>query len=152
LRFLADENFPGPVVDALKSEGHDVLWARIAFPGAKDKALLSRAQAENRILLTFDKDFGELAFRSGLPASCGIVLFRLPASPPRQLHDRVMMALRQRIDWIGHFSVVEENRVRTTPLPRDNGKTGRRPWEAREPRAVYRVGKPKTKSRSRKRK
>src|SRR5712691_921548 len=78
MRFLANENFPGDAVAALVAAGHDVVWIRIAAPGSKDDDILAWAVRERRVLLTFDKDFGELAWRVGLPASSGIVLFRLP--------------------------------------------------------------------------
>jgi len=57
MRLLADENFPKPIVDALRAEGHDVLWARTDLAGASDFALLDRAESEARIILTLDKDF-----------------------------------------------------------------------------------------------
>jgi hypothetical protein len=63
MRFLADENFPGDGVNALRLEGHDVLWISETASGATDARVLEMAQAEARILLTFDKDFGELAWR-----------------------------------------------------------------------------------------
>ena len=82
MRFLADENFPGDAVTALRAAGHDVLWIRADAPGIIDQDVLARSFEDARVLLTFDKDFGELAWRSGLPASCGIVLFRLPVLGP----------------------------------------------------------------------
>ncbi len=77
MQFLANENFPLDAGDALRGVAHDVIWIRTDAPGSKDPDILKRAVAENRILLTFDKDFGDLAFQFGLPATCGIVLFRL---------------------------------------------------------------------------
>ena len=77
---LANENFPRFAVDALRAAGHDVLWVRTEYPGATDEQVIQAAQTEERILLTFDKDFGELAFRSGLRADCGVILFRLTLS------------------------------------------------------------------------
>ncbi|MBW4639087.1 MAG: DUF5615 family PIN-like protein [Gloeocapsa sp. UFS-A4-WI-NPMV-4B04] len=78
MRFLADENFLGDAVLALQQQGYDVVWIRIDAPGSSDQQVLARAQVEQRIILTFDKDFGELAFRFGLLATSGIILFRLP--------------------------------------------------------------------------
>jgi predicted nuclease of predicted toxin-antitoxin system len=46
--------------------------------GSNDEEVLEIAMKEERILITFDKDFGELAFKKGLPAACGIILFRVP--------------------------------------------------------------------------
>jgi hypothetical protein len=68
-------------------------------------------------LLTFDKDFGELAFRHGLPAESGVVLLRLAASDPDTLTGRAVAALESRDDWSGRFSVVEPERIRMTELP-----------------------------------
>jgi predicted nuclease of predicted toxin-antitoxin system len=77
MRFLANENFPLDAVALLRKQGHDVAWIRQDAPGSLDEDVLARA--ENRILITFDKDFGELAFRVGLPVSIGIILFRITA-------------------------------------------------------------------------
>jgi predicted nuclease of predicted toxin-antitoxin system len=77
MRFLANENFPGEAVTALQTTGHDVSWVRVLAPGMNDHDVLAWAVRESRVLLTFDKDFGELAWSRGLPATCGIVLFRI---------------------------------------------------------------------------
>ena len=82
MRILANENFPGPVIAALRERGHDVLSVKATMRGADDPAVLRRAQADDRLVVTFDKDFGELAFRFGLPASSGVVLFRLSGTNP----------------------------------------------------------------------
>jgi predicted nuclease of predicted toxin-antitoxin system len=117
VNFLANENFPLDAVEVLRVAGHDVAWIRTDSPGITDPQVLARAVAEERILLTFDKDFGELAFHAGLPATCGIVLFRLPASSAGQLAAQVAVAIASRTDWAGHFSVVEPTRIRMRPLP-----------------------------------
>ena len=117
MNILANENFPRNAVTALREEGHNVVWIRTDAPGSSDEQVLARAQAENRVLVTFDKDFGELAFRAGLPASSGVILFRI--STPSAAHiARVAVAiLSSRADWAGHFAVIEDERIRMTPLP-----------------------------------
>ena len=117
MRILANENFPGDAVEALRVSGHDVLWIRTAAPGSSDPVVLARAQGENRILITFDKDFGELAFRSRLPASSGIILFRISAPSAHYIAEVVTGVLDSRADWTGHFSVVDDRRVRMIRLP-----------------------------------
>jgi len=62
VRVLADENVPKKAVEALRERGHDVLWVAEVAPGSKDEEVLALAIREGRILLTFDKDFGERAF------------------------------------------------------------------------------------------
>lgn len=114
--FLANENFPFDAVEALRQNGHDVAWIRVDSPGISDPEVLSRAQAENRILLTFDKDFGELAFRSKLPARSGIILFRIKAPSSAAVAEKVVRAIALRDDWQGHFSVVEDDKVRMRTL------------------------------------
>ena len=117
MRFLANENFPHDAVDALRSDHHDVAWVRIDAPGSGDEDVLARARHESRIIVTFDKDFGELAFHSRLPASCGIILFRVTPRSPEFIVRLVTRAIGSRDDWVGNFAVVEEHRVRMRPLP-----------------------------------
>jgi len=117
MKVLANENLPRDAVEALRRDGHDVLWARTDMPGVPDPQIMARARAEGRVLLTFDKDFGELAFRSGLVAPCGIILFRLGSRSPSEAASAVLTVVRAREDWSGHFAVVEPGRVRLVPLP-----------------------------------
>lgn len=120
MRLLADENVPRAIVDELRSRGHDLVWVRATSPGISDPEVLTLARAEARILLTFDKDFGELAFRQRLDVSPGVVLVRL-LLPPEELARRVAEVLESRDDWSGQFSVVEQERVRmVTPVSRSD--------------------------------
>jgi predicted nuclease of predicted toxin-antitoxin system len=121
MRFLANENFPLDTVDALRNAGHDVAWVRTDAPGSSDPQVLQRAVAEARVLLTQDKDFGELAYQAGLPSACGIVLFRLPAPSSSVLARWVVTAIESRTDWAGKFAVVEPGRIRMRPLPTSQG-------------------------------
>jgi len=118
MRILANENVPGDAVTALRAAGHDVLWVRTDAPGSADTAILELAVRESRVLLTFDKDFGELAWRARLPATCGIILLRIPM-PPSEAAARVIAEIvSRRADWPGNFAVIGPNRIRVRPLPR----------------------------------
>jgi len=117
MRIVADENVAGPVVHVLRERGHDVLWVKESMRGAGDRAVLERARAEARLIVTFDKDFGELAVRSGLPATSGVVLFRLSGASPQDDNARVLAVLESRSDWSGHLAVVTGERIRMRPLP-----------------------------------
>ncbi len=123
MRILANENFPGEAVEALRSRGHDVAWVRTEAPGSKDLEVLAWATSENRILATFDKDFGELVFRMGVSAPSGVILFRIAPSSPSHVASMTVAVLESRTDWAGHFSVIEENRLRMTPLPSKGNQT-----------------------------
>jgi predicted nuclease of predicted toxin-antitoxin system len=117
MRLLANENFPADAIEALRKRGHDVAWIRTDAAGSTDRQVLERAQAENRILVTFDKDFGELAFRTKLPSSSGVVVFRISVPSSEHIARVAVQVLESRTDWSGHFSVIEDTRVRMTPLP-----------------------------------
>ena len=71
MRLLADENFPKPIVEALRAGGHDVLWARTDCAGWKDVVLLDLAESEARIVLTLDKDFWQIAVQPDTPGAIG---------------------------------------------------------------------------------
>lgn len=118
MRILANENFPADAVTALRQRGNDVVWIRTDAPGCRDVEILARAQREERIVITFDKDFGELAFRFGLPASSGVILFRISVPSSAHAARVAVAALDSRTDWAGHFAVVEDRRIRMTPLPK----------------------------------
>jgi hypothetical protein len=71
---------------------------------------------DERILLTFDKDFGELARASALPSTCGVVPFRMPMPKPGDVGQRLGNLVTSRDDWAGNFSVIEPARIRMRPL------------------------------------
>jgi predicted nuclease of predicted toxin-antitoxin system len=116
MRFLANENFPGVAVAAIAADGHDVIWIRAAAPGMRDPDVLAWAARDGRILLTFDKDFGELARATALPSTCGVVLLRIPMPRPSDVGRRLADLIAARNDWAGHFSVIEPGRVRMRRL------------------------------------
>jgi predicted nuclease of predicted toxin-antitoxin system len=76
LKILADECCPSAVVVALRSDGHNVQYVAEDSPSTPDKNVLSRALADERIVLTEDRDFCELVFLNKLP-TYGIVLVRI---------------------------------------------------------------------------
>jgi predicted nuclease of predicted toxin-antitoxin system len=71
---------------------------------------------KNRILLTYDKDFGEPAVRNGISPSWGIIFLRIPQKNPDWIAGYIRDVIRSRQDWEGHFSVIEEERIRMRPL------------------------------------
>jgi predicted nuclease of predicted toxin-antitoxin system len=117
MRFLTNENIARFVVERLRQAGHDVLSAKESMKGQADSQILARAVAESRVLVTFDKDFGELAFRSRLPATCGVVFFRITQGGRDKDVQRVLDALLSRDDWSGAFWTVADQRIRRRSLP-----------------------------------
>jgi predicted nuclease of predicted toxin-antitoxin system len=123
MRILADENVPGIAVATLRDQGHDVSWIREESPGAEDITILAKATEEERLLVTFDKDFGELAFRRRVPSPQGIVLFRISMPSADYVARVALTALESRSDWAGHFAVIEDDRIRLVPLPQPRNGT-----------------------------
>lgn len=107
MRILADENFPKPVVDALRAEGHDVLWARTDHAGARDVVLLDLAEAEARIVLTLDKDFWQIAVQRRSPLEqSGVVLFRVHPATTERLAPLVRAFIATDTAWARHISII----------------------------------------------
>ena len=122
MRLCANENISEDCVIRLRQTGHDVLWIREAAPGSPDPAVPARALAEGRLLITFDKDFGELVFGRGAKAARGIVLFRIAQPSSAAVAERVATVLASRDDWVGHFSVVDDFTIRMRQLRKsENG-------------------------------
>ena len=118
-RFLADENFPKRSIDLLRDAGHDVAAIRERDRGATDPDVLERASREDRVLLTFDRDFGEMIFLLNLPAPPGIVYFRLdPNWQTDERAVRLQALLRDpNASLATSFTVAMENRSRQRSLP-----------------------------------
>ena len=94
MRLVADESVDGPIVYRLREEGHDVWYIAEMEPGLSDDAVLELANREADLLVTADRDFGELVFRRRRPAP-GIVLVRLAGVPPMAKAEIVSVALRE---------------------------------------------------------
>ena len=88
MRFLADESCDVIVVDGLRAAGHDVLAIAEASPGTDDVEVIRLAVSEQRILLTEDKDFGQLVFAQRERAG-GILFLRYPSSAREQIAREV---------------------------------------------------------------
>jgi len=107
MRLLADENLPKPIVEALRAEGHDVLWARPDLAGTSDVALLERAESEARIVLTLDKDFWQIAVQRRTPlGQSGVVLLRVHPATSENLAPLVRAFCEADAAWSGHISIV----------------------------------------------
>lgn len=117
MRLILNENISSTVAQSLRAAGHDVLAVKESMRGDSDANILAKAQMELRLVITQDKDFGELAFRVGLPAQCGIILFRLSGSDPLVDNQRMFEVINSRTDWAGHFAVADDFRIRIRPLP-----------------------------------
>ena len=118
MRFLANENFPLSSVRRLREAGYDVAYVRIDSPGAEDLEVLARAVSEERFLLTFDRDYGELIYRLGMPSPPGIIYFRYQPLTPEEPAEQLLYLLTvETLSFEGRFTVLDRDRVRQRPLP-----------------------------------
>ena len=117
MRFLADESCDFAVVRALRGAGFDVLAIAEVSPRALDENVIDLAVREGRVLLTEDKDFGQLVYASAR-RSAGVILVRFPGAVRKQVPDAVVDFVRKRQDHLaGCFAVVQPGRIRVRRAP-----------------------------------
>lgn len=110
--FLADESVDFPIVEFLREKKHVVFSIGEMQPGLSDNAVLTLANRKKALLLTADKDFGELIFRQGR-ISQGIVLIRLFGLTPETKSQIVASAIHEHAAKIKNaFSVITPNITR----------------------------------------
>lgn len=119
MNFLANENFPLASINRLRNANHNVASVLEDSPGARDHEVLSRAQREKRIILTFDRDYGELLYRQNLAGPSGIAYFRFdPATPLEPAEILLELVAMEGISLTGKLTVVERKGIRQRPLPK----------------------------------
>jgi predicted nuclease of predicted toxin-antitoxin system len=112
VRFLADESCDFSVVRALRTAGHDVLAVAELASGSDDAMVMDLAFREQRILLTEDKDFGQLVFAHSHQSS-GVIFIRYPANARQALPEAVVaLAAETQTPLTGSFVVISPGRIR----------------------------------------
>jgi len=112
VRYLADESVERQIVDALRQAGYEVDYIAEIAPGADDSDVLARANRQESVLITGDKDFGELVYRGG-QQSAGVVLFRLSGlTQQRKATIAAKVFADHAADFASAFSVVTASGVR----------------------------------------
>ena len=112
MNLLVDESIDKPIVDRLRQEGHHVLYIAELDPSIDDDAVLRRANQSGALLITADKDFGELVFRQGR-IHAGVVLVRLAGLSPHAKARMVSTVFANRgNELLNAFSVISPGRVR----------------------------------------
>ncbi len=116
MKLFADENVARAIVIRLRDQGHDVLYASEIQPGAGDSDWLNRAEVEGRLILTSDKDFGDLIFRDRL-TSYGVILLRLGDMSLSERLARLDQAWSSVESYpLGKFIVVTPSKIRVRDL------------------------------------
>jgi predicted nuclease of predicted toxin-antitoxin system len=116
VRWLVDECVDAALVAWLRSAGHDIVYMAEVAAAASDLEVIDRAQREGRLLLTEDKDFGELVFRRSRLVP-GVVLLRVDPVMRSLKEERLAAAIARFGDGLlGRYMIVEEARFRSRPL------------------------------------
>lgn len=116
MRLFADENIPASSIGVLREMGIEVLCASEICPGSSDCHVMEMARYESCVLLTFDRDFGQLLFKRGHVAPLGVVYFRFVPLYPEEVADIFKGILNDKITLNGMFTVCERESVRQRPL------------------------------------
>jgi predicted nuclease of predicted toxin-antitoxin system len=115
MHFLVDESVDRQVVEHLRQEGHEVLYVAEMEPGLRDDEVLSAANQRGALLLTADKDFGELVFRLRR-LSKGVVLLRLAGMSPEAKAVAVASVVSEHGSELSEaFTVLSPGMVRIRP-------------------------------------
>jgi len=109
--FLVDESTGRKLTSLIKQAGYDVFFSFDVLPRAGDEQLLDFAEKTNRVLITDDKDFGELIFRLNRPSS-GVIFLRLSKDPVKRF-ERIKYILDKSER---KFIVVKEGQIRVRDL------------------------------------
>ena len=116
MRWLADECVAAGLVALLRADGHDVVYVAEAAAGLSDADVITLASREMRVLLTEDKDFGDLVFRRKR-AVPGLVLMRITPESPDLKAMRLTAAIERYGEGLfGRYVVIEEGRFRSRRL------------------------------------
>ena len=112
MKFLADENVDKPIVERLRRDGHVVLYVIEMEPSISDDEVIQRTNQERAVLLTADKDFGELVFRQGR-ITYGVVLIRLAGLSSQRKAEVVAVAVQEHAEELPQsFAVITPGAVR----------------------------------------
>jgi predicted nuclease of predicted toxin-antitoxin system len=116
LKVLADENVHPVVVERLRRAGFDVEWVAESSSGMTDKDILQRPDIADILLVTYDRDFGDLIFNQSFPAPRAIVYSRLGRADPRHAADRIAALIEDGIS-AGHMITITKDGERMRPFP-----------------------------------
>ncbi len=115
-RYLANENFPAMMVRLLREQRNDVIHAAETLVGAPDERILHAAVEQDRVLLTLDRDFGELVFHRQKTPAPGIVLFRMGQMSPDGMLSFLQTFFEPQPPLRGFFTVASPGHFRQVPL------------------------------------
>lgn len=113
MKLLANENFPVSSVHILAEAGFDIVAVGRDFAGILDSEVIDLSIKENRIILTFDRDYGELIFRKGYKPQAGVIYLRWDEFGPEEPGEYLLKLLRSgEIQFDKKLTVISREHIR----------------------------------------
>lgn len=111
MKLLANENFPISSVKILAESGYDIIAVGLEFSGILDREVIELSISENRTIITFDRDYGELIFKIGYKPQSGVIYLRWDEFRPEEPGEYL-------VELFGSKTIQYENRL--TVISRDH--------------------------------
>jgi len=112
MKFLANENIPLASNQYLEKKGYDIIHVGVVNSSITDEEVMKLAIMENRVIITFDRDYGNLVFRDGYQPP-GVIYLRLQDYPPIYPGEFVHALIESDTYMFeGQFTVASENHIR----------------------------------------
>ncbi|MCY7346724.1 MAG: DUF5615 family PIN-like protein [Pyrinomonadaceae bacterium] len=112
-KFLANENIPLATVFRLRNEGFDISSISLDAPSITDKEVMQISINENRTIITFDRDYGELIYKYGFRPPAGVIYLRMQNYQPEEPAELILKLLNNpNLECAGFFTVADEKSIR----------------------------------------
>jgi predicted nuclease of predicted toxin-antitoxin system len=112
MQILANENFPLTSIKVLRSAGFNIKSIGIDYSGILDSEVIKIAIDEQRIILTFDRDYGELIFKKGYKPEAGVIYFRWESFQPEEPGEYLINLFSTKMKFSGKLTVISETNIR----------------------------------------
>jgi predicted nuclease of predicted toxin-antitoxin system len=112
-KFLANENIPLATILKLRKEGIDISSISFDSPSITDREVMQISIDENRTIITFDRDYGELIYKYGFRPPAGVIYLRMQNFQPEEPAELILKLLNNpTLEFTGLFTVADEKSIR----------------------------------------
>ena len=112
MKFLANENVPFLSVTFLKSKGFDIDAIGVDHSGISDRKVMELAIKQERIIITYDSDYGELIFKHGYKPKSGVIYIRVQPKEPLETARIIEDLMEKQLSFENLLTVVDSNSIR----------------------------------------
>ncbi len=113
MKFLANENFPLQSTKILKDAGFDITAVGQEYSGILDSEVIGIAIREERTILTFDRDYGELIFKKGYKPTAGVIYLRWDSfQPDEPALYLIQLLMSTKMNFKNRLTVISEINIR----------------------------------------